>query len=247
MKEAAAERQPPNHYDLNIFACKPGEISLASGQEAAARVRRVDCPHVPGAFVLLDVLSTDECDLLIAAAHQLGFTPDHPLSRPSPSGIEACEWLVDEHVIDPIFERCRQHLPQQVAGGEVAGINPRWRMFRYTDTEGAVYRPHIDGSWPGSGLDAEGKYRHDLRGDHRSRYTFLVYLTGGFEGGATTFYIPDEAGLGLHARRVQPVRGAVLCFPQGNTASLLHEGSAVIRGEKVVIRSDVLYKFPRRG
>lgn len=38
-----------------------------------------------------------------------------------------------------------------------AGINPRWRMFRYTDTEGAVYRPHVDGSWPGSGLDAEGK------------------------------------------------------------------------------------------
>ena len=129
-----------------------------------------------------------------------------------------------------------------------AGINARWRLFRYTDKEGAVYRPHIDGSWPGSGFDANGRYCHDVHGDRRSRLTFLIYLTGGFEGGSTTFYMPDgTTGAGLHARRVQPVRGAVLCFPQGNTASLLHEESAVIRGEKVVIRSDVLYMLPRRG
>ena len=87
-----------------------------------------------------------------------------------------------------------------------------------------------------------------MHGDRRSRLTFLVYLTSGFEGGSTTFYMPDGTkGAGLHARRVQPVGGGVLCFQQGSTASLLHEGSAVTRGVKVVIRTDVLYMLPRRG
>ena len=47
---------------------------------------------------------------------------------------------------------------------------------------------------------------------------------------------------------VEPQRGAVLMFPQGNTASLVHEGSAV-RGDvrKYVIRSDVLLEVPLGG
>ena len=51
---------------------------------------------------------------------------------------------------------------------------------------------------------------------------------------------------GLEAHGVDPQRGAVLCFPQGNTASLVHEGTAVTRGVKYVIRSDVLYKAEER-
>ncbi|OEU20161.1 hypothetical protein FRACYDRAFT_236230 [Fragilariopsis cylindrus CCMP1102] len=46
----------------------------------------------------------------------------------------------------------------------------------------------------------------------------------------------------LVARGVIPKRGSVLVFPQGNTASLLHEGSAVTKGIKYVIRTDVLYQ-----
>ena len=46
MMEAAAERQPPNHYDLRIWACLPGEVSLSTEERARARVRRVDVPHV---------------------------------------------------------------------------------------------------------------------------------------------------------------------------------------------------------
>ncbi|KAL3911920.1 MAG: hypothetical protein SGPRY_008515 [Prymnesium sp.] len=106
MKEEAAARHPPNHYDLNIYACKHGQLSLSSNQAASSRVRRVDCPHVPGAFMLcsprlthaatphftprhdhtpliwlrVDVLSPAECDLIVGAAQQMGFTPDHPLS-----------------------------------------------------------------------------------------------------------------------------------------------------------------------
>ena len=77
--------------------------------------------QVHGAFVLLDLLTPDECTTLLNGARQMGFTPDHPLSRPKPSGIGACEWLVDDHVLSPLFERCRHLLPQTMSGGELAG------------------------------------------------------------------------------------------------------------------------------
>ena len=84
----------------------------------------------------------------------------------------------------------------------------------------------------------------DAHGDRRSRLTFLMYLNDDFDGGATTFYVPSAGAAGLSAYGVQPRIGTVLCFPQGNLASLVHEGSAVTRGFKCVIRTDVLYSLP---
>jgi hypothetical protein len=88
-----------------------------------------------------------------------------------------------------------------------------------------------------------GEYVHDSVPTRRSRLTFLVYLNDDFEGGATTFFLPaaGAGASGLEARGVRPQAGAVLCFPQGNSASLVHEGSPVTRGVKYVARSDVLY------
>jgi len=103
----------------------------------------------------------------------------------------------------------------------------------------------VDGSWPLTGL-RDGKYVYDLDGAHRTRFTFLLYLNEGFEGGETTFY---TAGAGekatLEARGVTPRMGSVLCFPHGDAVgSLVHEGSEVRRGAKYVVRSDVLYTLP---
>jgi hypothetical protein len=246
--ERGPERQPPNNYDLHIWACADGVGALledAATRQAKRRapVRRVDVPGVPGAFVMLDVLTRSECQGMRAMAERIQFVPDHPTSRQSPSGIGGLEWLLTDGLDEKLLDRCRSYLPAQLAGGALAGINARCRFFRYTDGEKAVYRPHIDGSWPGSGLDATtGRYVHDAFGDRRSRLTFLMYLNDDFEGGCTTFYMP-AAGGGLQAQGVQPRAGAVLCFPQGNTASLLHEGSAVKRGTKDVVRSDVLYRM----
>jgi hypothetical protein len=69
---------------------------------------------------------------------------------------------------------------------------------------------------------------------------------GTFQGGATTFFAPALDGSArLHARGVKPRRGNVLVFPHGDTAgALVHEGSAVTKGAKYVVRTEVLYALP---
>jgi hypothetical protein len=120
------------------------------------------------------------------------------------------------------------------------GINQRWRFFRYG--QGCIYRPHIDGSWPESRLSTCGnEYETDKSGQTKSFLTFLIYLNEDFCGGATRFYLAKGNGGGMVARGIKPQMGSVLVFPQGNSASLLHEGTAVSQGAKYVIRTDVLY------
>lgn len=54
--ESALERKPPNHFDLDIFACAPGVIAFDAAP--AREVSRQAVPGVAGAFVLTDVLSS---------------------------------------------------------------------------------------------------------------------------------------------------------------------------------------------
>ena len=124
--------------------------------------------------------------------------------------------------------------------GELAGINRRWRCYKYDG--GNVYRPHVDGAWPGSGI-VNDEYVYDMYGDRWSRLTFILYFNEDFEGGATTFFTPASEEFGsLTTTGVRPRMGSVLCFPHGDTAgSLVHEGSAVETGTKYIARTDVLY------
>lgn len=268
------QRRPPSPHDLNIFMTKPCTINLSSSclnktknsiinikEKEAESVQpypqRHDIPSVPGAFLITDVLSPVECAQLMLAAEKIGYTPD------AVDGIDNVVWLADDDsLVMPIFNRVRELLPSSIEGCQLAGINARWRLFRYFP--GAVYRPHIDGAWPGSGLSkTDGTFTDDLFGDRRSRLTFLMYLNSGFEGGATTFFVPNDTDMSnenigyegkevvdnskscvgkIAARGVLPQQGAVLCFPHGSALnSLVHEGSAVIKGAKYVIRTDVLY------
>ena len=90
-------------------------------------------------------------------------------------------WLADDLDLVPVYERCRALLPSELSGGVLAGLNARWRLYRYG--QDAVYRPHVDGAWPGSGIK-EGVLEYDAYGDRWSRLTFIIYLNDDFEGGA---------------------------------------------------------------
>ncbi|KAG2450506.1 hypothetical protein HYH02_005007 [Chlamydomonas schloesseri] len=254
----AATLLPNVAKDLTMFCTEPDTVKWEEGRPAATRV---EVPFVNGAFVLVDALSREECAQLMACAEEMGYTvdPDYTfsaaaraaaagsgLSGPSSSsaarnggsgggerGAAGCVWLADESLQGPLYGRISHLLPQRLCGGDLAGINCRWRLYRYD--KGAVYRPHVDGAWPGSGLKD-------------GRLTFLVYLNDDFEGGATTFYTPARPGSGacLEAHSVRPVAGNILVFPHGDTmGSLVHEGAAVTQGAKYVIRTEVLYKLDK--
>lgn len=230
---AAAERKPPNHHDLNMSFT---DTSMLKQEHDSSVIEKHIVTPIPGATLLTNVFLPHECQRLIQTAEKMGYSPDHPVESKEPTGIDTCEWLAVKDS-ELLFQRVMPHLPSTIQEEAVTGINARWRLFRYgTD---AVYRPHIDGSWPASALE-NGKYVSD--DSHRSRLTFLVYLNDGFEGGGTTFYLPKDGG--LEAQSVTPQAGNVLLFPQGNTASLVHEGSKVESNDhcKYVIRTDVLYQ-----
>jgi hypothetical protein len=61
--------------------------------------------------------------------------------------------------------------------------------------------------------------------------------------GCTTYFTPslEEEGL-VHSQGVSPRVGTALFFPHGEgSGSLVHEGSALLKGTKYVLRTDVLY------
>ncbi|UPR01836.1 Fe2OG dioxygenase domain-containing protein [Chloropicon primus] len=254
-EEKAAERVPPNRYDLRIYKLPRDAVRFEDSADGTQK--RVEVPNLPGAFVLVDVLTSGECDQIIAAAESSphGYIPDESAtSAPAPKGFAPRAtnfvWLSDE-ITDRIFKRVGPLLPQAMGKGgqhELRGINSRLRLYRYSP--GAIYRPHVDGAWPGSGSrtckDDEGNdrevYCYDFFKDRWSRLTFLVYLNEEFEGGCTTFYTPAPEEGRLEAYSVSPRTGSVLVFPHGgDSGSLVHEGSNVTRGAKYVIRTDVLY------
>ena len=237
-------RRPADRLPLELYApAHPSVIPFAPS--GLTEPERYDIPHVSGAFVVTNLLSRDECAALIGAGHAIGLRTD-PSDVDGVTGalrLQYCEFVLWRQTVEALWRRISDLMPSGAIG-----INPRWRFFRYGP--GTIYRRHVDGSWPANALNDQGEYIIDeSEGKYRSRLTFLIYLTEGFNGGSTTFYTatPGEPGV-LSARGVVPRIGAALCFPHGDAEdSPVHEGSAVhecIQGGetyKYVIRTDVLF------
>mmetsp|Transcript_84132 Transcript_84132/g.260154 ORF Transcript_84132/g.260154 Transcript_84132/m.260154 type:complete len:345 (-) Transcript_84132:57-1091(-) len=233
--------------DLPVFTNLPSAVHLDDAGKPP--VSRVEAEGVEGGFVLKDVCTREECDQMIRLSETFGYTEDAPVSlgrhiRQN----ENCVWLADEGLNRALFERCKALFPPEVQGGEVCGLNARWRLYKYNPSD--IFKPHTDGSWPGSGLDASGQLVRDVYGDRWSQLTWVLYLNDEFEGGPTRFFYPVE-GSGGREHRVAQVRapcGGAVCFFHGeHPLSPLHEGGLVTEGTKYIIRSDVLYKLPERG
>ncbi|PRP79240.1 hypothetical protein PROFUN_13033 [Planoprotostelium fungivorum] len=227
------QRKPPNLHPAIIYSSTPGTIQM---NPKSKPVQRHEVPHVQGAFLLTNVLTPEECKQIVACGEAVEFIPDQA-SGGSATELESVlahnfYWLADTPFLETMYHRVKKCLPQQIHGGEVMGINARFRVYRYVP--GAVYRPHIDGAWPPSGLDAEGRYVYDTSSPDApiwSRLTFLVYLNDEFDQGCTTFFVPSTQVGTMDARPVKPRQGCALVFPHGDThGSLLHEGSPVGAG-----------------
>jgi len=130
----------------------------------------------------------------------------------------------DPELARALFQRLRAALPARVIdrhGGawRLVGLNDRFRFCRYTN--GQCFRVHRDGAH----VDTTGR---------RSQLTLQIYLDEEFEGGHTRFY----------ASRRGPVIGAIEARTGRAVVfdhDLWHDGEAVTRGTKHVLRTDVLY------
>jgi prolyl 4-hydroxylase len=114
-----------------------------------------------------------------------------------------------------LFEAVRSTLPSSWEGRAPSRANERFRGYRYQP--GQYFRSHLDGC-----------FVRDAR--ERSELTLMVYLNDDFGGGETAFESLDEI--------VRPVAGTALLFFHAQR----HEGCAVTRGTKYVLRSDVMYR-----
>ncbi|WVQ80910.1 hypothetical protein IAT38_003017 [Cryptococcus sp. DSM 104549] len=253
------ERRPPNLYDSTVYGSSPSAISLTPTPDRPRAPSKMEVPGVPGAFIVLDVFTPEECLQIVQAASAIGFEKDEAAAGSAlmKTSILAQNfiWLADQPFLDHFYSQILPFVPQTApvsvegnGGGKVRGINARFRVYQYTENQ--LYRPHIDGAWPAAGLDkTTGEYLHDSSPADDplwSRYTLLVYLNSDIpeDTGCTTFFLPSNKMGVMEATAVRPIQGAVLCFPHGDTqGSLLHEGSAVgPGGGKLVIRTELLFE-----
>lgn len=194
------------------------------------------------AFLIEDVVTHGEADAIVAASEVFGYLPEAP-GITTPPGMrmnKAVHWVADDAMLGPIFQRIAHLLPKEIDGALLHHrFSHRINMYRYDDQD--VFNRHIDGDWPGFGLNESRDEMIQWSPLLHSRLSMLLYLNGpeeGVQGGQTIL-------LGHRGERVDvtPKKGAALFFRHGFTAdSVSHIGARVNgRVPKYLARINVMY------
>jgi hypothetical protein len=171
-------------------------------------------------FVIEGFLSREECDRLIARSEEMGYEAASVGQILIPQLRNNARVIFDDPALAELaWSRARTWVPERIGGWEAAGLNERFRCYRYDP--GETFAPHSDGSV-------------SCGDNEQSKLTFMVYLNEGCDGGGTNFYHPD----GTLRFSVQPETGKALIFEQLR----LHEGAPVLSGRKYALRTDVMYR-----
>lgn len=171
-----------------------------------------------GIFTIADFLSAEECASFIERSEGRGYAgagiriegEEHFLKEVRNN--DRVIWD-DPHLAGLLFERARSSLPAEIEGWKLAGLNERFRFYRYSEKQ--QFDWHLDGAV-------------ELVSGLESFLTFMIYLNDGYEGGRTEFGWESVA----------PVRGMALVFPHRRR----HRGAPVLSGRKYVLRTDVMYE-----
>ena len=175
----------------------------------------------PFIFELPGLLSTDECERWIARIKKLG-TDLATINTRTGAQVESLIRNNRRVIIDDIdsafdlFKRVKDHVPHEIHGGKLVGVNERLRCYEYEP--GQRFAPHSDGAF--------------VRNEHeQSWYTFMVYLNDAFEGGETVFFVEPEIV-------IKPKIGMALFFQH----PIIHESSEIKSGVKYALRADLMYR-----
>jgi hypothetical protein len=217
-----------------------------------SNIQRIELASVPGAFQLINALSSAECQRLVQLSESLGYLQDAAVSLPrSVRHNDSLTWVADSQTVDLIWQRCASLIDQDrqlFADKKALGLNARFRFYRYQN--GDYFSPHTDGSWPGSAV-IDSELITNAYHDRWSQLTFLLFLSDDYFGGSTQFFIdpdkpsqpasnPDRATI----VNIKTPIGGVLCFPHGrHPLHCLHSSEPIASGCKYIIRSDVLFEL----
>jgi len=216
------------------------------------RVTRRDIAEVPGAFQLLNVFSAEECQRLIEVSESLGYLADAPVSLPrSVRHNDNVTMIVDRQTDKRIWQRVASLFSlgeDHFNGLKAVGLNARFRFYRYKTAD--FFKPHTDGSWPGSRV-IDSKLVTQAYRDRWSQMSFIIYLSDDFVGGETQFFLdrdnpmqPARSITGVKKVNVSTPGGGVLVFPHGqHPLHCLHSSEPIIEGIKYIIRTDVLFEI----
>jgi len=171
----------------------------------------------------------------------MGFNPAAPGIQ-TPPGMrqnQTVHWLANVGDATEIYRRIQSFLPQTINGVSLdSRVSQRFNTYRYLD--GELFKPHVDGDWPGYGISESGEL--ETWPESCSMLSMLLYLNGGEEGvkgGETILYD------GRYERhRVMPRAGRALFFRHGiHDKSVVHAGDTVQGAvPKYVIRINIMYR-----
>lgn len=239
----------------------PNDTTIAAGKRPPTSRKGLE-GLVPGAFLVENVLSKEECNSIIDTCERLNFGDFH--SGKNQHG--AIQILVTVDAAERIALDISQFIDIQSVNSiaasipgsnpdveyNICGLNRRWRIYRYSADNQENFAPHIDAGFPPSSLSNDGTtliwdstenmQNNEYPKDVVSRLTVLMYLNDDFVGGHTKFYSPVSDGPESEViAAVKPKTGSVLLFPQAvgedavDYARLnwpLHEGSPVSTGNR---------------
>ncbi|KAI5867431.1 hypothetical protein GGS23DRAFT_177594 [Durotheca rogersii] len=132
---------------------------------------------------------------------------------------------------DALLEASFKH----VWGGEVVGLNPNIRVYRYSKNQ------YFDCHYDDSNLVAlPTPSEPSSPVQTKTTWTLLLYLTSAAEGciGGETVFYPLDRKSAKEEIAVAPETGMLLLHKHGEDC-LLHEGRQVTAGEKWIIRTDL--------
>ena len=192
-------------------------------------------------FIIENVLSSDEADTFVEITEGLGFKPEAP-GLQTPPGLRqnmTVHWLATREIMATIYSRIAHFLPSKIDGQNLyPNLSQRINTYRYEEND--VFKPHIDGAWPGYSFSSDYKSMVQWN-DALSKLSMIIYLTGvedGVEGGETILFNDTKTHF-----RITPKKGRALIFRHGNTPNtVLHEGSKIIgQQKKYVARINIMY------
>ena len=188
------------------------------------------------AFTIENFLSEKECNEILTLIKfkkfQKATIGDNKKSVESDTRNNSRTYIEDLNFSKNLWKKFKtiDIIPKTMTNGvfKLSGLYKHTLFYKYN--EGEYFKEHFDGD------------RKDL--NKKSFFTVLIYLNEDFEGGETTFIhhkrimkknkLKEE----LVLTPIKPKKGQLLVFRH----NILHEGSILKSGEKIVLRSDIMYE-----